>query len=82
MRTSKSFFPAVIALLLVGSPFAAAPAPPQSQTGAKEGVAIRSIQVVDVQDVERRRAFAGRRPCRAYEAGANELPAEDNRGNA
>ncbi len=52
MRTSKSFFPAVIALLLVGSPLAAAPAPPQSQTESEEGVAIRSIQVVDVQELK------------------------------
>ena len=52
MRTSTSFFPAVIALLLVGSPLAAAPAPSQSQTESEEGVAIRSIQVVDVQELK------------------------------
>lgn len=51
MRTS-TFFSTVLALLLAGSPLAAAPAPSQSQTKSEEGVAIRSIQVVDVQELK------------------------------
>ncbi|MDR6304939.1 hypothetical protein GGQ85_002655 [Nitrobacter vulgaris] len=51
MRTS-TFFSTVLALLLAGPPLAAAPAPSQSQTKSEEGVAIRSIQVVDVQELK------------------------------
>jgi hypothetical protein len=54
MRTSTSFFPAVVALLLAGSPLAAAqtqPAPSQSQAESEEAPAIRSIQVIDVDEL-------------------------------
>ncbi|WP_438276731.1 hypothetical protein [Nitrobacter sp.] len=46
---------AVLAVLLAGSPLAAAqtsPAPSQSQTKSDEGVAIRSIQVIDVEELK------------------------------
>jgi hypothetical protein len=44
-----------VALLLVGTPLAAAqtsPAPQQSQKESQKGSAIRSIQVVDVQELK------------------------------
>jgi hypothetical protein len=46
---------AALAVLLAGSPLAAAqtsPAPSQSQTKSDEGVAIRSIQVIDVEELK------------------------------
>lgn len=54
MRTS-TFFSTVLALLLAGSPLAAAQpstAPQQSQKEPHQGAAIRSIQVIDVQELK------------------------------
>jgi hypothetical protein len=54
MRTS-TFFSTVLALLLAGSPLAAAQtstAPQQSQKDSHKGAAIRSIQVIDVQELK------------------------------
>ena len=53
----RTFTSTVVALLLAGSPLAAAqtsPAPPQaqSQTKSEKGVAIRSIQVIDVEELK------------------------------
>ena len=54
MRTS-TFFSTVLALLLAGSPLAAAQtstAPQQSHKDSQKGAAIRSIQVIDVQELK------------------------------
>jgi Spy/CpxP family protein refolding chaperone len=55
MRSTSTFFSAVLALLLAGSPLAAAQtstAPQQSQKESHKGAAIRSIQVIDVQELK------------------------------
>jgi hypothetical protein len=54
MRTF-SFLSTLIALILVGSPLAAAqtsPAPSQVQVKSQEAPAIRSIQVIDVDELK------------------------------
>lgn len=54
MRTS-TFFSTVLALLLAGLPLGAAqtsPAPSQAQLDSEEAPAIRSIQVIDVQELK------------------------------
>ncbi|MEO6945629.1 MAG: hypothetical protein ABI150_03300 [Nitrobacter sp.] len=51
MRTFT--LPVVVALLLAGSPLAVAQtSPSQSQTEPQKGTAIRSIQVVDVEELK------------------------------